>query len=582
MGKCQVGGQAILDGIMMNGEKGIATAVRKEDGSINLRLERRFKNSEKSFKSFPFFRGIFNLYEAAISGVSGFDVIDVINEEFLSEKQTRMLEKVFRSKIDNILKIFILFLAGLIAASVFMIIPTLIMFLVKDFFINKIYLGIIESFFCIAILIVYLYLIGRNKEVNKLFRYHGAEHKSISCYEKGNDLTIDNVKKEKRLHKRCGTNLVLITFVLSNILFVFITWEHLFLRILIKILIVPFAASISYEIISYISKHDNVISKTISFPGLSLQLLTTKEPDQKQIEVAILALKKSEGLRIDKTVRELLNEANLILKREEIESYILDSQLLLSHVLDKSKLWIITNSFERVSEEKEKEFLKLIEKRKSKYPINYILEEAEFMGIDFIVKEGVLIPRPDTEILVEEVLKNIEENEGLNICDLCCGSGAIGLSLASLRKNIKVDLLDIDKTPEFVTRLNIKNLKLEDRATFIHSDLLESVNGKKYDIIVSNPPYIKEEVIETLMEDVKNYEPHLALSGGDDGMIFYRKIIKNSITHLMGKGILAFEIGHDQGAEVKTLMEEAGFVNLAIIKDLAGFDRVVIGKIIIE
>lgn len=582
MGKCQIGGQAILDGIMMNGENGIATAIRKENGEIDLRLERRFRNSEKSFKSFPFLRGIFNLYNAAISGVSGFDIVDIMSEELLSEKQIKILEKIFRNKIANILKVIILLFAGIIAISVFMLIPTLIVSLIKIFLKNKIYLGIIESLISIGILIIYLYLIGKSKEIDKLFRYHGAEHKSILCYEKGKDLTIENVKAEKRLHKRCGTNLILITFILSNILFIFITWKSIFLRTVIKILIIPFVAGIAYEIITYISKSESVISKIISFPGLSLQLLTTKEPDEKQIEVAILALKKAEGLKIEKTIRELLNEANRILKAESIDSYILDARLLLAYVLGKDKLWLITNSFERINEEKENEFFELIQKRREKYPINYILGEAEFMGIDFIVKEGVLIPRPDTEILVEEVLKNINEDESLEVCDLCCGSGAIGLSLASFRKNIKVDLLDIDKTPELVTNLNINRLELNTRAKFIHSDLFKSVNEKKYDIIVSNPPYIKEEVIETLMDDVRNYEPHLALSGGEDGLVFYRKIIKDSIHLLRGKSILAFEIGHDQGEEVKMLMQEEGFENLVIIKDLAGLDRVVIGKIIIE
>ena len=185
-------------------------------------------------------------------------------------------------------------------------------------------------------------------------------------------------------------------------------------------------------------------------------------------------------------------------------------------------------------------------------PIKYILGKAEFMGLDFNVKEGVLIPRPDTEILVEEVLKNIDENEKLEVCDLCCGSGAIGLSLATFRKNISVDLVDIDNIPKEVTINNIENLSLEGRTNFIQSDLFSNLQGKTYDIIVSNPPYIRNEVIETLMDDVKNYEPHLALAGGEDGLVFYRKIIKESKYYLKDNGILAFEIGHDQGEDVKT------------------------------
>ncbi|WP_297435302.1 peptide chain release factor N(5)-glutamine methyltransferase [uncultured Clostridium sp.] len=283
-----------------------------------------------------------------------------------------------------------------------------------------------------------------------------------------------------------------------------------------------------------------------------------------------------------KTIRELLNNANQVFKEAKIESYILDAQLLMCHVLKENKLWLMMNARETIELDKENEFNVLVEKRKTKYPMNYILGTAEFMGIDFIVEDGVLIPRPDTEILVEEVLKNIEKYEELDICDLCCGSGAIGLSIANYRSKVKVDLLDIDNVPKKVTELNIKNLELSDRTKFIQSDLFANVSNKGYDIIVSNPPYIREDVIETLMEDVKNYEPHLALAGGEDGLIFYREITKESVSLLKGKKILAFEIGHDQGEDVKIIMKNNGFGNIVIIKDLASLDRVVIGNLIIE
>lgn len=149
-------------------------------------------------------------------------------------------------------------------------------------------------------------------------------------------------------------------------------------------------------------------------------------------------------------------------------------------------------------------------------PVKYILNKCEFMGIEFYVEEGVLIPRGDTEILVDEVLKIIEENQEMQICDLCSGSGAVGISLAHFRQNIKVDLIDYYPIPEKVSLINIEKNKLEDRVFFIKSDLLEESikNNKIYDIIVSNPPYIEECEIGKLMEDVKNYEPHTALNGG--------------------------------------------------------------------
>ena len=213
--------------------------------------------------------------------------------------------------------------------------------------------------------------------------------------------------------------------------------------------------------------------------------------------------------------------------------------------------------------------------------IKYILKSAEFMGLDFNVEEGVLIPRPDTEILVEETLKYIPQDESMNVCDLCCGSGAIGIALASFRKNINIDLIDYYDTPMKVTESNIAKHNLKDRAKFVKSDLLKVVinQNKKYKILVSNPPYIKDEVIPTLMDDVKDYEPHTALSGGEDGLIFYRRIVEESSKVLEDDGILAFEIGHDQGEEVKKLMINSGYSDVRIVKDLAGLDRVVIGTL---
>ena len=216
-------------------------------------------------------------------------------------------------------------------------------------------------------------------------------------------------------------------------------------------------------------------------------------------------------------------------------------------------------------------------------PIKYILGTCEFMGLDFYVEEGVLIPRGDTEILVEEVLKHISDDEKLDVCDLCSGSGAIGISLAYYRKNINVDSIDYFEKPKEITIKNIRKHNLENRMRFIESDLLKAIidEGKKYDIIVSNPPYIREEEINNLMDDVRVYEPHTALSGGEDGLIFYRRIVDESKLVLKENGILAFEIGHDQGEDVKTLMEKNSFKDVRVIKDLAGHDRVVIGYLTI-
>lgn len=584
MEECQVGGQGLLNGVMINGKKGIATATRKENGEIDLRLDKRYSNGkETGIRSFPFFRGFFILKNTISSGVDGFDLSDEIIKEIFSHNQVKKIKELLKITKNNLGKILVVLMAGSLAGFIFIILPSILVYLFNFIFnANSYDLSMLESAISIIILVIYLFLLGKNEEINNMFKYHGAEHKSIFCYEDGKELNIQNVKKQKRLHIRCGTNLLFVAFILCSVSYLFMPWDNLFVRIILKILVIPFIASFSYEVITYAAKSNNLLARIIVLPGLSLQLLTTKEPDEAQIEVAILALKKAEGLEMEKTIRELLNEANQTFKKAGIESYILDAQLLMCHVLKQNKLYLMTNVYDVVQKEKAEEFIALVKKRETKYPMKYILKTTEFMGIDFVIEEGVLIPRPDTEVLVQAVLDNIEKYEELDVCDLCCGSGAIGLTIAEYRSNTKVDLLDIDEAPQRVTNKNIQGFEISDRATFIHSDLFESVKNKKYDIIVSNPPYIKEEVIETLMDDVKNFEPHLALSGGDDGLIFYRKITEDSVKLLKGKAILAFEIGHDQGQEVKEMMDKNGFGNIQIIKDLAGFDRVVIGNLNVE
>jgi len=211
----------------------------------------------------------------------------------------------------------------------------------------------------------------------------------------------------------------------------------------------------------------------------------------------------------------------------------------------------------------------------------YILGQVEFMGINFFVEEGVLIPRPDTEVLVEECISIIKKNNISLICDMCCGSGAIGISIGHYVKNSKVWLYDISDIALNVTKKNISDLNLGEKTNVNKSNLfqLPIKEGLKFNMIVSNPPYIKEEVIPTLMEDVKDYEPHLALSGGKDGLGFYRMICKEGKAVLSSDGYLCFEIGHDQEMEVKYIMKTEGFSDIYSLRDLGGNHRVVIGKL---
>ena len=522
------------------------------------------------------------LVDSLITGINTLNYsASFFEDEDESESKFEIwLKNKFGERSNDLIIGATMILSFAIAIGLFVALPTAIASLFSYLNLHPIALNLIEAVIRIMILLGYMYSISKMEDIYRVFQYHGAEHKSIFCYEAEEELTVGNVKKFSRFHPRCGTNFVFLIMFVSILIFSFTGWGGFLERLILRILLIPVVSGITYELIKWLGKNDNKLAKIIAYPGLKLQELTTKEPDDDQIEVAIAALMKAEGLKPkEKTIGELLDKASKELKEENIDTYILDAQLLLGNVLAKDKLYIITNRDKNVSLKDEKEYFELIEKRKNKMPIKYILGETEFMGLDFNVEEGVLIPRGDTEILVEEVLSIINEEDELNVCDLCSGSGAIGISIANYRKKINVEEIDFYEVPEKVTKKNIIKHGLEGRVKFIKSDLLkEPINqGKKYDVIVSNPPYIKADEISNLMDDVKKYEPHTALDGGDDGLVFYKRIIEESKTTLNNEGVLAFEIGYDQGEEVSNLMKEAGFYNIKLVKDLAGLDRVVLG-----
>ena len=583
MRKCEVGGQAVIEGVMMRGSKGQATAVRTPNKEIRIDFKKIVPITKKyKFLNVPFIRGIFVLVDSLITGINTLNYsASFFEDEDESESKFEIwLKNKFGERSNDLIIGATMILSFAIAIGLFVALPTAIASLFSYLNLHPIALNLIEAVIRIMILLGYMYSISKMEDIYRVFQYHGAEHKSIFCYEAEEELTVGNVKKFSRFHPRCGTNFLFLIMFVSILIFSFTGWGGFLERLILRILLIPVVSGITYELIKWLGKNDNKLAKIIAYPGLKLQELTTKEPDDDQIEVAIAALMKAEGLKPkEKTIGELLDKASKELKEENIDTYILDAQLLLGNVLAKDKLYIITNRDKNVSLKDEKEYFELIEKRKNKMPIKYILGETEFMGLDFNVEEGVLIPRGDTEILVEEVLSIINEEDDLNVCDLCSGSGAIGISIANYRKKINVEEIDFYEVPEKVTKKNIIKHGLEGRVKFIKSDLLkEPINqGKKYDVIVSNPPYIKADEISNLMDDVKKYEPHTALDGGDDGLVFYKRIIEESKTTLNNEGVLAFEIGYDQGEEVSNLMKEAGFYNIKLVKDLAGLDRVVLG-----
>lgn len=272
------------------------------------------------------------------------------------------------------------------------------------------------------------------------------------------------------------------------------------------------------------------------------------------------------------TAGELLCWGEKQLLKAEIQDAQIDAWYLMEYSFPTDRVSFLMNRSQTVLEEQRERYEELIKKRAEHIPLQYLTGVQEFMGYSFRVNENVLIPRQDTEILVEEVRKTAD---GKKVLDMCTGSGCIIISLQKLSKLKKAFGADISGKALDVAGENAKLLEAE--VTFIESDLFQNIEGK-YDIIVSNPPYIESAEVDELMPEVREHEPRIALDGTEDGLWFYRKIIGEAEHYLTENGELFFEIGYNQGQAVKQLMLEKGYREVKIIKDLSGLDRVVKGK----
>ena len=262
------------------------------------------------------------------------------------------------------------------------------------------------------------------------------------------------------------------------------------------------------------------------------------------------------------------------LKEAQLEEAQLDARLLLEEVCGTDHNTLLCHGDWEVSEKEEEQYRKTIEQRAQHVPLQHILGYQDFMGLRFHVNEHVLIPRQDTEILVEEAMRYL--HDGMRILDLCTGSGCILLSLLHYSNDCEGTGVDISKEALQVAALNAELLGI--KADFLKSDLYEKVTGK-FDLLVSNPPYIERKVIPTLMEEVREYDPYIALDGGEDGLDFYRRIIGGAQDYLKRGGQILMEIGSGQAQAVSELLREAGFKEIDVCRDFAGLDRVVSGRL---
>ncbi len=272
------------------------------------------------------------------------------------------------------------------------------------------------------------------------------------------------------------------------------------------------------------------------------------------------------------TYREAFEYGNRLLKDSGISEHETDSRLLLMHISKKDRTFLLTSGAEVcLSAEEEKNYREALEMRSRHFPLQLITGETDFMGLRFLVSEDVLIPRIDTEFLVEEALKYV--CDGAEILDMCTGSGCILLSLMRYKNDIRGVGADISEKALELAKKNAESLGIRN-TEFVKSDLFLNIEGK-FDHILCNPPYIRSRDIEGLMEEVRCFEPLNALDGGEDGLFFYRRIAEDAGAHLYNGGMLFLEIGSDQGEDVSSILKEAGYKNVEVLKDYSGNERVV-------
>lgn len=585
--KTKIGGQAVIEGVMMRGESSMALAVRDEMGEIRLETT-RLPSKKPWYRRVPFIRGIINM---VISMIEGTKIIGK-SAEIMAEEEI----DTTNGNGMGILMGFSAILGVALALCLFILLPTgitagifaLAKLDTND--INWVWLkSLLEGVMKMVVLILYMWGISRMKEIKRLFMYHGAEHKTIACFESELPLTVENVQKCSRYHDRCGTSFIVFVVVLSIILMMILDIicaackftlfiEKWWLRALLKIALLPLTAGISYEMLMLLARSNFILFRPLKWLGKQFQHLTTREPDDEMCEVAITSFNAVLKMDADETVPEVKFPAALTLA--EFTQQVKDAGLL-DKIGKKDFDWLLCAVLKIKRGDLMKELsipfgwsirlTKMMERLSNGEPWQYVVGSVEFYGRTFEVNNSVLIPRQETELVTEQLVKRL--NKKSVVLDLCCGSGIIGIT-AALETGAAVTLADVSDEALKVAKYNAKRNKA--KVDIIKSNMFSNLCGR-CNAIVCNPPYIETDVIETLDDSVKNYEPHIALDGGKDGLDFYRVLADKAPRHLTKNGLLVLEIGYNQGETVKNLFADK--FDVEVMKDYGGNGRIVIATL---
>lgn len=582
--RVSIGGQAVLEGVMMRGQSSMATAVRDQDGVIRTETKRLSTKKRSKLLKLPIIRGVVSFVQSLVGGTK----VLMRSAEVYGESEPTKFEKWLAEKLKidimSVITTISMFLGVLLAVVIFIWLPQFLRERLEIWFdtnFNVWAKNFIEGGIKLLVFVSYILLCTLLKDIRRTFMYHGAEHKTISCYEKGLELTVDNAKKCSRIHDRCGTTFIVFVMIISIITAAAAesllggSVEKIF-RVLLKLVLLPIVAGLSYELLKGLAKTDCWVFYPLKLPGMLLQKVTTREPDDKMIEVAITAFKLVMEMDSDPMIQErqfvVAKKCSELVKevKEKLASVGIDedaeAEWIVSLELGIKRNQLYTDKF--VCPLHVENINKIVEQRMSGRPLWYCVGNADFYGYTIKVDERVLIPRPETEQLVAESIKVI--NEKTKVLDLCTGSGAIAIAVKK-EKNATVVAIDKSESALELAKENALNNGAD--VEFIQSDMFDALNGRKFDVIISNPPYIKSDDIKGLQKEVKDFEPVMALDGGADGYDFYRIIAQNAKDFLCENGVLFMECGIGQAQEIANML--VGFKQVQIIKDYENIDRII-------
>ncbi len=561
-----IGGQAVLEGVMMRGTASMATAVRDPEGKIQIESKRITPTAAKPLiYRLPIVRGVVALFSSFVTGsrtlMRAAEVYGDVDQT--PSRFENWLAKTFKIDVMNVVTTVGLVLGVALALVIFVLIPNLLTDLIYRFAdltrfqpkVQDIFRNLTSGAIRIAIFVGYIWLTSLIKDIKRLYMYHGAEHKVISCFEHGLPLTVENAQKMSTVHDRCGTTFLFLVMIVSIVFFSFFGWYGLWLRMLIRIACIPIVAGISYECLKLFAKYDNIFTRIVKAPGLLLQKLTTREPEDEMIEVAIAAFETVRQMDADPAIPEqsfVVTKA-VAYAREKLKAILPDApdevELLLMEYTDADTRSAL-NDGRRIASSRLDEAVSAAEKRKKGMPLQYATGNADFYGRKWEVNPDVLIPRFDTERLTEEAIKTIKKYPDCSVLELCTGSGAVAVTIAK-ESGVPVVATDLSEGALAVAARNAARYAAD--VSFCKGDLFEAVGDKRFDVIVANPPYIPSGEIASLDAEVKDYEPRGALDGGADGLDFYRRIAAEYNAHLNAGGTLLLEVGIGQADAVADL-----------------------------